>query len=274
MNKTLSVYLFLLGIIIYAHAADIIVEVGGPKGGNAFIPKVILATVGDNIVFTWKTGKHSIIESDAAKTCAISSRADAFTSGGTFMAPKQWTLPADVAGKRWFYCGVPGHCTPGFGGMEGTLIIRNPKAPGKTGKTAPPPGKAGKVSSDGTDNEDTDNKASTIGAIIGGLFGGILLTIGSFFLYKKFKRNKTNKDKMLVPEDNRNNQDVILIPGNNEMSENNNEYHGDSNTEVYNEQEANQANKGREESISISENNNTSGLKKLYYLVSRKNQNK
>ncbi|PKC66214.1 hypothetical protein RhiirA1_535783 [Rhizophagus irregularis] len=261
MNKTLSIYLFLLGIIIYAYAADIMVEVGGPKGKNAFIPNVVLATVGDNIVFTWKTGKHSIIESDAAKICSMSSRSDAFTSGGAFMAPKQWTLPVDVAGKRRFYCGVPGHCTPGFGGMEGTLIIRNPNAPGKTG-----PGKAGKVSSDGIngpDNKNTDNKASTIGAIIGGLFGGILLTIGSVFLYK---RNKTNKDKMLVPEDNRNNQDVILIPGNYVMSENNNEYHGDSNIEVYNEQEANQSNNGREESISISKNNDTSGLKKLYYL--------
>lgn len=49
MNKTLSIYLFLLGIIIYAYAADIMVEVGGPKGKNAFIPNVVLATVGDNV---------------------------------------------------------------------------------------------------------------------------------------------------------------------------------------------------------------------------------
>ncbi|CAG8598375.1 5392_t:CDS:2 [Rhizophagus irregularis] len=129
MNKNFAVYLFLLGLIIYVHAADVMVNVGNAKGENVFEPAKILALPGDNVVFTWVSGKHSVIETDSLTACAKSEKPNAFTSDGAFMAPKTWTIPIpyDAAGgKTWFFCGVPGHCTPGTGGMaEATTISVN-----------------------------------------------------------------------------------------------------------------------------------------------------
>src|SRR3954470_5904315 len=73
------------------------------------------------IVFTWVSGKHSVIESDAAKSCLKSVKADAFSSDGVFGTGKILIIPAPkTAGETWFYCGVPGHCE---GGMYGTLVV-------------------------------------------------------------------------------------------------------------------------------------------------------
>ncbi|CAB4417676.1 unnamed protein product [Rhizophagus irregularis] len=141
MNKIFPVYLFLLGLIIYVHAADVMVNVGNAKGENIFEPAKILALPGDNIVFTWVSGKHSVIEADSLTACAMSAKPNAGSSLGAYSAPNTWVYPISrnaaakvagetrgqatlaAAGKTWFYCGVPGHCTPGIGGMVGTLVI-------------------------------------------------------------------------------------------------------------------------------------------------------
>lgn len=52
MNKNFAVYLFLLGLIIYVHAADVMVNVGNAKGENVFEPAKILALPGDNVCIT------------------------------------------------------------------------------------------------------------------------------------------------------------------------------------------------------------------------------
>ena len=124
MNKALVLFLILAGLAAFVSAADVQVSVGGANGENVFEPAMVVAAPGDNIVFTWKSGKHSILQTDAAKSCAKSASATAFTSGGAFETGKTWTLPAPKeTGKWWFYCGVPGHCVPGTGGMEGTLVV-------------------------------------------------------------------------------------------------------------------------------------------------------
>jgi plastocyanin len=122
MNKALALFLILAGLAAFVHAADVAVQVGGNNAGeNVFIPAMINAAPGDNIVFTWKTGKHSIVESDEAKSCVKSVKPTAFSSGGAFEAGKTWTypVPKDATGKGWFFCGVEGHCA---GGMYATIV--------------------------------------------------------------------------------------------------------------------------------------------------------
>ncbi|PKY40753.1 hypothetical protein RhiirA4_454192, partial [Rhizophagus irregularis] len=128
MNKIFPVYLFLLGLIIYVHAADVMVNVGNAKGENIFEPAKILALPGDNIVFTWVSGKHSVIEADSLTACAMSAKPNAGSSLGAYSAPNTWVYPISrnaAAGKTWFYCGVPGHCTPGIGGMAANSPSNN-----------------------------------------------------------------------------------------------------------------------------------------------------
>ncbi|RGB21576.1 hypothetical protein C1646_777695 [Rhizophagus diaphanus] len=227
MNKIFAVYLFLLGLIIYVHAADVMVNIGGAKGENVFEPESIVAMPGDNIVFTWVSGKHSVIETDSLTVCAKSVIPNAFSSGGAFMAPKTWTLPIPANDTRvitWFYCGVPGHCIPGTGGMVGTLQIpvalaaapvstsasaaAIPSASSKaaSSKATTAAAASAKASSGYSPSDNyTSNTPNMVGAIIGSLIGGSLLTIGSFFLYKKFKNYNKNKNVILVPGDSNNN---------------------------------------------------------------------
>ncbi|RIA80738.1 Cupredoxin [Glomus cerebriforme] len=126
MKETLAIFLLLAGLVTISHTADVTVNVGNVIGANVFEPATVMANVGDNVIFNWVSGIHSVIESDAEAACVKSAKPDAFASGGAFAAPKQFTVPAKAAGKTWFYCGVPGHCA---GGMYGTLIIADGTAP-------------------------------------------------------------------------------------------------------------------------------------------------
>lgn len=137
MKTSFAAILFFAGLASFSQAADVPVKVGGAKGENVFEPAKVMANPGDNIVFTWVSGKHSIIETDSLTACAKTAKPNAASSEGAFEAPKTWTwpIPKDAAaGKTWFYCGVPGHCAPGTGGMAGTLIIG---AAGDAGGAAP-----------------------------------------------------------------------------------------------------------------------------------------
>ncbi|CAG8726170.1 17119_t:CDS:2, partial [Rhizophagus irregularis] len=114
-------FLFLTVLITCIHASKVIVSVGGLKGENIFVPQIIHARVNDQIIFSWVSGSHSVVESDLPRSCAKSAKADAFTSGGEFTAPnKTMVLLATDIGIKYFYCDVPGHCE---NGMYGTIII-------------------------------------------------------------------------------------------------------------------------------------------------------
>jgi hypothetical protein len=49
MNKILLIFLFVAGLIAYVNAAYVVVNVGGLKGENIFIPQTVFANVGDNV---------------------------------------------------------------------------------------------------------------------------------------------------------------------------------------------------------------------------------
>ncbi|RIA80739.1 hypothetical protein C1645_866233 [Glomus cerebriforme] len=227
MKKTLAISLLFVGLVTIAHAADVNVKVGGPAGENVFIPQIVMAAPGDNIVFTWQSGKHSVIESDAKAACIKSIKPDAFTSDGAFVAPNIFTIPAKTVGKTWFYCGVPGHCASG---MYGTLIITG--AGGPAGAPPVPEGDApvgkGKgITPSTTSPTDTSSSVTTtssssasnntsmlIGAIIGAMAGGSILTIGGYFIYKRIKNKNKNKKIIQIPDENRNNDNPRKIPEN------------------------------------------------------------
>jgi len=150
MKRAVAIFLIIASLVAFVRAADVPVSVSNAAGDLTFTPAMVMANVGDNVVFTWAgAAKHSVLESDAAKSCVPSTKANAFTSGGAFLAPKTFTYTPTAAGKQWFYCGVPGHCAAG---MYGTLIVGGgaaapggaaPATPAANGTTpAPAPGGA------------------------------------------------------------------------------------------------------------------------------------
>ncbi|CAB5095597.1 hypothetical protein RhiirA5_360996 [Rhizophagus irregularis] len=151
MKTSFAAIFFVASLASFAQAADVMVNVGNAKGENVFEPAKVMAMPGDNVVFTWVSGKHSVIETDSLVACAKSAKPNAASSDGAFLAPKTWSWPvpkdATPNTKTWFYCGVPGHCTPGTGGMAGTLLIGG----GDAGGAAPAPG-GGAAPANGTAN--------------------------------------------------------------------------------------------------------------------------
>jgi len=128
MKRAVAIFLIIASLVAFVKAADVPVSVSNAAGDLTFTPATVNANVGDNVVFTWAgTAKHSVIESDAAKSCVQSTKPAPFTSGGAFLAPKTFTYTPTAAGKQWFFCGVPGHCAAG---MYGTLIVGGAAAPG------------------------------------------------------------------------------------------------------------------------------------------------
>jgi len=155
MKKSVAVILFLTGLVAFTQA-DQTVKVGSADTANpnVFDPAAIMAMPGEKITFVWTAGKHSVIESDDAKSCVKSAKADAFTSGGAFVtdpkAPKMLDMTAPKAGKAWVFCGVPGHCVPGTGGMVATITVMEGGAPpaGGANSTAGMPGMPGGTPTD------------------------------------------------------------------------------------------------------------------------------
>jgi hypothetical protein len=45
----------------------------------------------------------------------------------------------------------------------------------------------------------SNNTGAIVGSVIGSLFGGILLTVGSFFLYKRYKNKKEQNNAIPTP---------------------------------------------------------------------------
>ena len=61
------------------------------------------------IVFTWAgTIIHSIVQTDAAKSCVKSATLNNITSGGPFTASKTLINPVKTAGNMWYMCGLCG----------------------------------------------------------------------------------------------------------------------------------------------------------------------
>ncbi|CAB4393428.1 unnamed protein product [Rhizophagus irregularis] len=192
-------FLFLTVLITCIHASKVIVSVGGLKGENIFVPQIIHARVNDQIIFSWVSGSHSVVESDLPRSCAKSAKADAFTSGGEFTAPnKTMVLLATDVGIKYFYCDVPGHCE---NGMYGTIIISDDLL------TLTPTLEVSSAGPESTLINDNGSplyfeSAQTPIIIIGTLVGaGVLIIVGSILLYMYLKRERKMKEQKIFSND-------------------------------------------------------------------------
>nr|CAG8483168.1 961_t:CDS:2 [Entrophospora candida] len=115
-------------------AANVNINVGSASATtpNIFDPSTATVMTGDTVTFTWAgTGKHSVMRSDAAKSCTPSAALNMLDSAGAFTAPKTFVYTVtETTGKIWFFCGVGNHCA---NGMYGTLTV------GGANTTAAPP---------------------------------------------------------------------------------------------------------------------------------------
>ncbi|CAG8730931.1 16265_t:CDS:2 [Gigaspora margarita] len=109
---------------------------------NAFVPQAVTANVGDNIVFMWGGGKHSVLlSSPPTGNCTPMPGTPPIAAAVDTAQAKNVTfaVTANMGAKAWWICGVPGHCQ---GGMFGVLTINGGAASNSTTGGATPSGAA------------------------------------------------------------------------------------------------------------------------------------
>jgi len=114
-----SILLALAAIVVATQAATTVgIKAVAPYN---FTPNVTEASPGQTVMWT-TGGNHTVVESDAAKSCTASTKANAFKGPISTTNGFSWTVPADavVGSKVWYYCSVANHC---LNGMTGTINI-------------------------------------------------------------------------------------------------------------------------------------------------------
>ncbi|TFK23164.1 hypothetical protein FA15DRAFT_670774 [Coprinopsis marcescibilis] len=120
----------LLSLSLFTHARDIVVTVGGnttENPGAVFDPQVIVAELGDVVIFNFTQGNHTATQALFASPCIPANRVDTtingfdsgFRDAGNFTAIT--TLPVPVTDPNttiWFY----DHNTCAEGGVGGVNI--------------------------------------------------------------------------------------------------------------------------------------------------------
>ncbi|KAJ6841219.1 putative blue copper protein [Iris pallida] len=88
--------------------------------------------VGDNLVFNYAAGAHTVSEVTASDygSCSTSNGASTDSSGAT-------TVPLKTAGTHYFICGVPGHCS---GGMKLSVPVTGSSSTVPSNSTPPSTG--------------------------------------------------------------------------------------------------------------------------------------
>ncbi|KAK8969449.1 hypothetical protein KSP40_PGU016953 [Platanthera guangdongensis] len=87
---------------------------------------------GDNLIFSYSPTSHDVAEVNKANyaSCTAAGAIKTYSSGND-------VIPLRSAGKRYFICGVPGHCTSGMK-LE-VDVIAAAKAPSSSSGAAQPP---------------------------------------------------------------------------------------------------------------------------------------
>lgn len=94
-------------------------------------------SVGDNLIFTYTSSLHNVLEvsKSAYDSCSTSNALNTYTDGST-------TIALGTAGGKYFICGTPGHCV---GGMKlGITVTAASTTPSST-VSPPPPSKSAAV---------------------------------------------------------------------------------------------------------------------------------
>ncbi|XP_058786322.1 blue copper protein [Vicia villosa] len=98
--------------------------------------------VGDSLVFNYGGGAHTVdeVKESDYKSCTSGNSISTDSSGATTIALKK-------AGKHYFICGVPGHCT---GGMKLSIKVKASSGSSAAPSATPSSSAKGSPSSDGT----------------------------------------------------------------------------------------------------------------------------
>jgi len=106
---TLSAYAAL------AAAAVVSIDVSSSSGAIAFSPNSATAGVGDQVVFNWRSGGHSVVQGQG--TNAACQPMDKGFFGGFQSPPATFTILVNDTNPIWFYCSTPNHCQQGMVGV-------------------------------------------------------------------------------------------------------------------------------------------------------------
>ncbi|KAJ7625319.1 Cupredoxin [Mycena polygramma] len=119
----------LAALVSVAAAADIQVQVGA--NGTTYTPNSVTAAQGDNIVFQFVAGNHSVTQSSFAAPCTYLSPSGVdsgfqLVAAGATQVP-QWSFTVNNASAPlWFFCAQTTHC------QKGMVFSVNAPTTGKT----------------------------------------------------------------------------------------------------------------------------------------------
>ncbi|MED6114011.1 hypothetical protein PIB30_076109 [Stylosanthes scabra] len=109
--------------------------------------------VGDTLVFKYSVGEHNVYKVDGSsfQSCTVPTNSTPMTSGDDHVL-------LQTEGKKWYICGVAGHCSAGQRLVITVLPISSPPAPAPV---APVPSLDGTVASDAPEVEFSPAPAPT-----------------------------------------------------------------------------------------------------------------
>jgi plastocyanin len=113
LHRSAAAALLTLAVFASAHAGQVRVDVG--TGGFSFAPATITVNPGDQVVWIWASGGHTVTSGTDGST----NGSGVFRSGTSTLSPTAayfWKVTGTTA--------VPYYCVPHFGfGMKGTINI-------------------------------------------------------------------------------------------------------------------------------------------------------
>lgn len=137
-----------------AAAAVVSIDVSSSSGAIAFSPNSATANVGDEVVFNWQAGGHSVVQGQGTNA-ACQPMANGFF-GGFQSPPATFTIQVNDTNPIWFYCSTSGHCQAGMVGVinppQGQSVQDYAKAAGSASSNPSPnvpPGSGGVLQKSG-----------------------------------------------------------------------------------------------------------------------------
>jgi plastocyanin len=99
-----------------AAAAVVSIDVSSSSGALSFSPDTVSAGVGDEVVFNFRAGGHSVVQSQDPNA-ACQPKSNGFFSG--FQGPPTtFAILVNNTEPIWYYCSTASHCR---GGMVGVI---------------------------------------------------------------------------------------------------------------------------------------------------------
>jgi len=98
-----------------AAAAVVSIDVSSSSGALTFNPNSATANMGDEVVFTFRAGGHTIVQGQGTNA-ACQPMANGFFAGMQ-QPPTTFTVQVNDTKPIWFYCSTLGHCQQGMVGV-------------------------------------------------------------------------------------------------------------------------------------------------------------